>query len=526
MLSEEEPKVKRFGSRSLSSSRGLFSLLLLTQCLIAQPLAVEAQVQETEPQQMKPQEVKTDGVLPQTQPLQTDGALPQAGVASPPQESPNYALNSKTRREAQYEQIKQGYISVRDKAKSLIKKGSYQDALDIWNAYLDTQGDHPLVHCRGMILRGYVFACMGEFEKALTDFDYGIKFAPRLPPVLMNYCFFWRGRVLVRLGRLDEAVTSYAMAQVHNQNPVLIRYILNGRANCLTKLGRFEEAMIEYGKLEELDELEGKNKNVSHEPQSAPSSVAAVASKNFTTAPSTKNNPLVKLAISTKVNKAKKPVAPTVKPIAIASVNPSRREKPISASGSSLPTRKRGGFDEEFLGDIIISDKSKEIDEYSGLLCQGDGDAESYYGRGIAFLCLGKYRAAALDFKRYVERVDWQGQAPYHAVVFCRLADLLSGRPELSSVLLYQANSRIAGSSPIYNALRYLKDSSKEKQLISTSSSVSAMTRARCILGIVALARGKRALSQQHLAWVQSNGDKRLDEYLISVSLLKREMAL
>lgn len=201
MLSEEEPKVKRFGSRRLSSFRGLFSLLLLTQCLIAQPLAVEAQVQEIEPQQMKPQEVKTDGVLPQTQQVQTDGALPQTVIISPQQDSPNYASNSKTGRQAELERIKQDYISNRDKAKSLIKQGSYQDALDIWNAYIDTQGDHPLVRCRGMILRGYVFACMGEFEKALTDFDYGIKFAPRLPPVLMNYCFFLERKGLSEAGK-------------------------------------------------------------------------------------------------------------------------------------------------------------------------------------------------------------------------------------------------------------------------------------------------------------------------------------
>lgn len=37
------------------------------------------------------------------------------------------------------------------------------------------------------------------------------------------------------------------------------------------------------------------------------------------------------------------------------------------------------------------------------------------------------------------------------------------------------------------------------------------------------MAQGRKDVSKRHLDWVKERGDKRMDEYLVAVSILKRQ---
>jgi len=421
------------------------------------------------------------------------------------------------------ESAKQSFIETRDLARELNQEGAYSDSLSLWDSYIATLDSKPMLRCRASVHRGYVLARLGKYDRALDNFDYAIANAPHLPPVIATYCFFWRGRTLVKLGRIADAVCSYSMAEARNTDPELTRYILNGEANCLTKLGRFEEALSVFQRLEAMDkESDRKIPAVKEAGPSLPPAptgnltpVGTGASSSGHRSSSVGSSSKTRLPSPSRKPASSKPSAPRKESNGMPVRQPGKR---ASTDGQN----RKASIDDDLLSDIILADKTKEVDEYSGLLCSGSSDSESYYGRGIALLCLSKYRQAALDFKNYLERADWTGQAPYQAVVFCRLSDILSGHPQISSLLLARAANSISRDNRLGATVRYLVDPTTERTLITSSSSESSMTRAHCVIGIVALAKGNKAVARKHLDWVRERGDKRMDEYLVTVSLAKR----
>lgn len=425
------------------------------------------------------------------------------------------------------ERAKQEFISTRELSRELNSRGTYQDSLSLWNGFIATLDSKPMLRCRACVHRGYVLSRLGQYDSALDNFNYFIENAPRQPSKVAAYCFFWRGRTLVKLGRIEDAVTSYTMAEARNSDPALARFILNALANCLTRLGRFEEALSVFEKLEELDAQEGKGETNQNKSGACANPQLPLVDKTPVSAPGRKIRQLAgptSLASEHRQSRPLQKLPQSEKGARMAGSPGARSIYRVPSGAAALTNSKRkSGLDDDLFADIILEEKTKEIDEYSGLLCNGSGDTESYYGRGIAFLCLGRYRQAALDFKNFVDRADWSGQAPYHAVIFCRLSDVLSGHPQNSTSLLAKAAVRMSRDNQLQATLRYLIDPTTEKNLLRAAGSDSAMTRAHCVLGVVALANGRKDVSKRHLDWVKERGDKRMDEYLVAVSILKRQ---
>jgi len=214
-------------------SRLSLLLILLQVC----PAIVNAQSSGT----LEPQENDTK-----------QGQAPSEGSSEDSERSPS-ALNSER------ERAKQEFLSTRELSRELNSKGDYQDSLSLWNGLIATLDSKPMLRCRACVHRGYVLARLGQYDSALENFNYFIENAPRQTSAIAAYCFFWRGRTLVKLGRIEEAATSYSMAEARNSDPELARFILNGLANCLTRLGRFEEALSVFEKLDALDIQDGKS---------------------------------------------------------------------------------------------------------------------------------------------------------------------------------------------------------------------------------------------------------------------------
>ena len=481
-------------------SRLSLLLILLQVC----PAIVNAQSSGT----LEPQENDTK-----------QGQAPSEGSSEDSERSPS-ALNSER------ERAKQEFLSTRELSRELNSKGDYQDSLSLWNGLIATLDSKPMLRCRACVHRGYVLARLGQYDSALENFNYFIENAPRQTSAIAAYCFFWRGRTLVKLGRIEEAATSYSMAEARNSDPELARFILNALANCLTRLGRFEDALSVFEKLDALDIQDGKSETNQKQIGSFANPQVTLDAKKNVSAPELKIRQLAMPTPTASEHRQSRPLhkpSQSAKGARIASPQGARSVDRLPSRAASLTNSKRkSGLDDDLLADIILADKTKEVDDYSGLLCSGSGDAESYYGRGIALLCLGRYRQAALDFKNFVDRADWSGQAPYHAVIFCRLSDVLSGHPQTSTSLLAKAAAKMNKDNQLQATLRYLIDPTTEKDLLKAAGSDSAKTRAHCVLGVVAMAQGRRDVSKRHLDWVREHGDKRMDEYLVAVSILKR----
>jgi tetratricopeptide (TPR) repeat protein len=97
------------------------------------------------------------------------------------------------------ETVEQGYLAHR--------RGEYETAITIYTSLLKRRGLTVKERAVGYLLRGEAHRDKGDLEKAVLDFTRAINQWPNYPQA-----FFFRGQVLARLERLNEAYADLSRA--------------------------------------------------------------------------------------------------------------------------------------------------------------------------------------------------------------------------------------------------------------------------------------------------------------------------
>jgi tetratricopeptide (TPR) repeat protein len=131
-----------------------------------------------------------------------------------------------------------------EEASTLMREGSYERALAIYDDVLKRVPDAPNIHTN----MGFALSQLGRYEEALGHFEAarGQKGPPAVNATLLHD---W-ANTLEKLGRLDEAAAKYAEAAA--ADPARSGVFINW-GNVLVRLGRLDEAAARYAQAVEND---------------------------------------------------------------------------------------------------------------------------------------------------------------------------------------------------------------------------------------------------------------------------------
>jgi len=129
------------------------------------------------------------------------------------------------------------------KGMDLVKRGQFQDALDIFDRLIGMNSQIP----EAWNNRGVALFRMGRTDEALQSYDRALDLDPANLEALRN-----RGFVLRSTGRLEEALQCYDMVLAAGGDAL----DLEARASTLAGMGRLEEARDDILKAVETTPLE------------------------------------------------------------------------------------------------------------------------------------------------------------------------------------------------------------------------------------------------------------------------------
>jgi tetratricopeptide (TPR) repeat protein len=125
-----------------------------------------------------------------------------------------------------------------EQASTLMREGSYEKALAIYEGVLKRVPDAPNIHTN----MGFALSQLGRYDEAIAHFEAAR--AQKTPPALNATLLHNWAYALEQLGRLDDAAAKYAeaAAAVPARSGVYINW-----GNVLVRLGRLDEAAERYG---------------------------------------------------------------------------------------------------------------------------------------------------------------------------------------------------------------------------------------------------------------------------------------
>jgi len=129
-------------------------------------------------------------------------------------------------------------------ASTLMRQGSYEKALAIYEDVLQRVPDAPNIHTN----MGFALSQLGRYDEAITHFEaaQAQKTRPALNATLLHDWAF----ALERLGRLDDAAAKYAEAAA--ADPARAGVYINW-GNVLARLGHLDEAADRYAQAVQND---------------------------------------------------------------------------------------------------------------------------------------------------------------------------------------------------------------------------------------------------------------------------------
>ena len=135
-----------------------------------------------------------------------------------------------------YQEIHRSAYAEYYKGATLVEKQNYGEAIghftDIINAGSNPQMA-PIYNSRGM-----AYSRIGEFQKAIDDYESSLKFAPEHPAVYSNM-----GNAYVGQGYYDRAIEIYTRAlELGANNRALCNRVLCNRGEAWLRLGEWEKA--------------------------------------------------------------------------------------------------------------------------------------------------------------------------------------------------------------------------------------------------------------------------------------------
>jgi tetratricopeptide (TPR) repeat protein len=159
---------------------------------------------------------------------------------------------------------------------------------------------------------------------------------------------------------------------------------------------------------------------------------------------------------------------------------------------------------------------------YSKIIKMKPQAADSYYNRGLTYLCAGQWQLASHDFQKYLSLSDWNDSSTTSAILLNYIAYCKSGSRQEAENLLRSSIKRNKNLEWPYPILCYYRRQSSEKQLLATTGTdTTKLTMAKCYLGIDQAIQGNRTRALESLNWVHAKGNPEIDEYMVAMSFRK-----
>lgn len=146
---------------------------------------------------------------------------------------------------------------------------------------------------------------------------------------------------------------------------------------------------------------------------------------------------------------------------------------------------------------------------------------EVYYSRAVANLCLGDPKAAATDFRQFLQSDNWQGKTSPYAVLLGYVAYQVSGNLHAGKELLAAADQRLKNPLWPQPIINYLMNRETAENVLSQAPNLEGLTEAHWFIGARYVFEGNIEQAVGHLKWVVQNGERKILDYDLAKSLLE-----
>ncbi len=161
------------------------------------------------------------------------------------------------------------------------------------------------------------------------------------------------------------------------------------------------------------------------------------------------------------------------------------------------------------------------LKDFNRALLLGTESSEIYYQLGIAHFCLKKFTNSASDMNAWLERTFWNDSSKTPLAIVIGYASLKRSHQDAAAKQLVDKFAELqvdeAGWTRSIAALLSARTTPDKLVSITEKLSKKEQTRARCYAALYLLCEGKTQAAAPFLKWVKEQGDKKTDEYTISI---------
>ncbi|HEY9790583.1 MAG TPA: hypothetical protein V6D22_09315 [Candidatus Obscuribacterales bacterium] len=391
-------------------------------------------------------------------------------------------------------------------AQKLANEQKFPDALDIINRLFASQSASEASCIKALFIRAAIYLQESKYQPAIPDYDRILISKLARQGTWRTEALIGRGQAKFRLGQTQQALKDLTEASAQAASLPQLE-----QANLAAMIGF---ASYASGDLKTASQHFTSALNL--EPQSSFAPMCALykarcdRKMHGDDVEPSKTQPQLPAhqaaAEKPAVTAEKKPeVAADKKGIA------KQPEPALPAVGAAVKPTTTGALS-------MDSMLAQQVKDYDSLLQLNSNDRDALYDRGIALMSLGKNVQAAGDFQKCLMLAPPNSVAATQARLFLAVARLLSAdrHGALSTVqpaLAGQLSSQ--WPTPVF---QFVAGKITADQLFSLAQTQSEQTTARYTAAMVALASGQSANAAKEVQWVIAHGDKRMDEYFLSVS--------
>ena len=162
----------------------------------------------------------------------------------------------------------------------------------------------------------------------------------------------------------------------------------------------------------------------------------------------------------------------------------------------------------------------KLINTYSQLIYMNPRDLDSFYNRGIVYISLKQWDAAASNFTRVVELAKWDGKAAVQASIWRYVALRKQKRKTEAERVLSEATANCKEKGWPHPLLMYLSRLKSKDEILKSAHGAEQETQSHCLIGLMEGLAENKSESIKHFEWIEKYGDISLDEFVIALNEL------
>jgi len=289
-----------------------------------------------------------------------------------------------------------------------IELNEYEQAIKDFNKVIELNPNYAEAYYG----RGYAYAELNEYERAIEDYSNAIKLNPKFAEAYNN-----RGLAYVKLNEYERAIKDYDKAIA--LNPAFAEAYYN-RGNAYVKLNEYERAIKDYDKAialnpafaeayynrgnayAELNEYERAIEDFSNTIKLDPNDAKAYYNRGNAYAKLNEHERAIEdydRTIELNPNYAK---AYNNRGIAYAKLNKHERAIEDFSKAIALNPDDAEAYSNRGIAYAKLNKYERAIEDFSKAIALNPDDAEAYYNRGIAYAKLNKHERAIEDYGKAI----------------------------------------------------------------------------------------------------------------------------